>query len=290
MPKSRFNKRSHARAARHNPLGRPAAEAGAGAASTSNTTATPTTTTTTTSAAEAIIPLLAKLPDPNSSSPPAGVSASDRAWALASVASLLTDKSARKLLLGQQLVTRLVRALADPELSVRREAAGAIRNLCVEGGYEVRGELVNKGIMTPLVTQCEFVSTSLDCCAVARRLMGTPALLFQILAQFSHTVNSAPANSTNGAAAPNGSSADAAMEKPFEQMNRKERRHASRASTTANGISTTSSSSLPQSNGAESGAQIASSAPAALAALDEDPRRELIELADNLVTVVWCIG
>lgn len=102
-----------------------------------------------------------------------GADASERKWACAAVSNLIqNDPSTRRLLQGKNIVGALITRLTDSEEEVVVEAAGALRyvfsififsyrqpksyfalrNLCIDGGYDICAEMYNKNILTPLKT------------------------------------------------------------------------------------------------------------------------------------------
>ncbi|RKP27498.1 armadillo-type protein [Syncephalis pseudoplumigaleata] len=91
---------------------------------------------------EAVLPVITKL---------SAVDANERAWACACASNLVgQDHRTRKLLLSHGLVDRLIDRLTDTALPVAAEAAGALRNLTVTGGYKVCTDMFNKNIVTAM--------------------------------------------------------------------------------------------------------------------------------------------
>jgi hypothetical protein len=104
----------------------------------------------------------------------------DRKWACAAVSNLIqNDPSTRRLLQGKNIVGALITRLSDSEEEVVVEAAGALRlavrdpfacrvgvhridrNLCIDGGYDLCGEMYNKNVLAPLkafIPKVSFVS------------------------------------------------------------------------------------------------------------------------------------
>lgn len=97
--------------------------------------------------------------------------ASERKWACVAVSNIIqNDPSTRRLLQGNNVVGSLIIRLTDNEEEVVAEATGALRcedilfaifmclrqfeyrNLCVDGGPDICGEMYNKQILTPLKT------------------------------------------------------------------------------------------------------------------------------------------
>ncbi|KAL4253634.1 Armadillo-like helical [Abortiporus biennis] len=103
---------------------------------------------------EQILPILQKMESPD---------ASDRKWACVAVSNLIqNDPSTRRLLQGKNVVGALITRLTDSEEEVVVEAAGALRNLCIDGGYDICGEMYNKGILSPLKSFIPKISTTLS--------------------------------------------------------------------------------------------------------------------------------
>lgn len=91
---------------------------------------------------EAVVPVIEKL---------ASQDVQERIWACAAVSNLIqNDSSTRRLLQGKNVVGALIARLSDNVEEVVVEAAGALRNLCIDGGYEICAEMFNKGILAPL--------------------------------------------------------------------------------------------------------------------------------------------
>jgi hypothetical protein len=92
----------------------------------------------------------------------------ERRWACVAISNLIqNDPSTRRLLQGKNVVGALITRLTDSEEEVVVEAAGAlryvlcitcgpvlstVRNLCIDGGYDICAEMYNKNILTPLKT------------------------------------------------------------------------------------------------------------------------------------------
>ncbi|KAF8140491.1 ARM repeat-containing protein [Boletus edulis] len=102
---------------------------------------------------EAILPIIQKMESPDGS---------ERKWACVAVSNLIqNDPSTRRLLQGKNVVGALITRLSDSEEEVWIEAAGALRNLCIDGGYDICAEMYNKNILAPLRTFVPKVSTML---------------------------------------------------------------------------------------------------------------------------------
>ncbi|KAJ2917874.1 hypothetical protein MD484_g2591, partial [Candolleomyces efflorescens] len=101
-----------------------------------------------------ILPILQKME---------GADASERKWACVAVSNIIqNDPSTRRLLQGKNVVGALITRLSDSEEEVVVEAMGALRNLCIDGGYDICAEMYNKNILTPLKTFIPKISTTLS--------------------------------------------------------------------------------------------------------------------------------
>ena len=94
--------------------------------------------------------------------------AAERKWACVAVSNLIqNDPSTRRLLQGKNVIGALINRLSDSEEEVVVEAAGSlrlvtkiylhvcsssrtIRNLCIDGGYDICAEMYNKHILSHL--------------------------------------------------------------------------------------------------------------------------------------------
>ncbi|KAJ4485724.1 armadillo-type protein [Lentinula aciculospora] len=129
---------------RHNPMRVPDTHLPKGLASASSTS----------TKNEAILPIIQKMESPD---------ASDRKWACVAVSNLIqNDPSTRRLLQGKNVVGALIGRLTDSEDEVLVEAMGALRNLCIDGGYDICAEMYNKNILAPLKTFIPKISTVLS--------------------------------------------------------------------------------------------------------------------------------
>ncbi|VDB84234.1 unnamed protein product [Peniophora sp. CBMAI 1063] len=129
---------------RHNPMRVPDSHLPKGLASASSTSAK----------TEAILPILQKM---------GSADAAERQWACVAVSNLIyNDPSTRRLLQGKNVVGALITRLSDPEEEVVVEAAGALRNLCIDGGYDICAEMYNKNILAPLSTFIPKISNMLS--------------------------------------------------------------------------------------------------------------------------------
>lgn len=241
MPKSRRDW-SGSRRARHDPLRRG--------------------TTAVSEVKAEVVPVLEKLPGG-----PSDVPTGEKVWALASISSLLEEEHGarnRRLLLSRNIVARVLYELEhDTNLEVRREASGALRNLCVEGDSDIFGELVNKGGLE-IVLQCLRWAT-----------MGLQNQERQM----------------ERAKAPAREARERLLSKPVEQMNRKERRHAAKlaAGTMHEGALTDNPEFAPDASAAVDVRGWAADAPASLAAMDPPAAQCLVEMCESLVTILGCI-
>lgn len=103
---------------------------------------------------EAVLPIMQKMESPDSS---------ERKWACVAVSNLIqNDPSTRRLLQGKNVVGSLITRLSDSEEEVWIEAAGALRNLCIDGGYDICAEMYNKNILAPLKAFVPRISSALS--------------------------------------------------------------------------------------------------------------------------------
>ncbi|EMD42255.1 hypothetical protein CERSUDRAFT_110786 [Gelatoporia subvermispora B] len=103
---------------------------------------------------EAILPIIQKMES---------VDPTERKWACVAVSNLIqNDPSTRRLLQGKNVVGALITRLSDSEEEVVVEAAGALRNLCIDGGFDICAEMYNKNILAPLKTFIPKISTTLS--------------------------------------------------------------------------------------------------------------------------------
>ncbi|KLO07006.1 ARM repeat-containing protein [Schizopora paradoxa] len=108
----------------------------------------------TSSKKDAVLPIIQKLE---------GGEAQDRTWACSAVSNLIqNDPSTRRLLQGKNIVGILISKLSDSVDEVVVEAAGALRNLCIDAGYDVCAEMFNKNIISPLKDLIPKISSALD--------------------------------------------------------------------------------------------------------------------------------
>ncbi|KAF5366940.1 hypothetical protein D9757_010836 [Collybiopsis confluens] len=129
---------------RHNPMRVPDSHLPKGLASASSSS----------TKNEAILPIIQKMES---------LEASDRKWACVAVSNLIqNDPSTRRLLQGKNVVGVLISRLTDSEDEVILEAMGALRNLCIDGGYDICAEMYNKNILTPLKTFVSKISNAVS--------------------------------------------------------------------------------------------------------------------------------
>ncbi|KAF5385007.1 hypothetical protein D9615_001213 [Tricholomella constricta] len=129
---------------RHNPMRVPDSHLPRGLASASSTS----------SKTEAILPILQKVMESSD--------ATERKWACVAVSNLIqNDPSTRRLLQGKNIVGALITRLTDSEEEVIVEAAGSLRNLCIDGGYDICAEMYNKNILVPWKTFIPKISNTL---------------------------------------------------------------------------------------------------------------------------------
>ncbi|CUA76366.1 HEAT repeat-containing protein 3 [Mus musculus] [Rhizoctonia solani] len=103
---------------------------------------------------EAVLPIIQKMSSED---------VAERTWACAAVSNLIqNDPATRRLLQGKNVVGALITRLSDSSEEVAAEATGALRNLCIDGGFEICAEMFNKGIMGPLTEFIPKLSTTLQ--------------------------------------------------------------------------------------------------------------------------------
>ncbi|KAF8204010.1 armadillo-type protein [Pholiota molesta] len=129
---------------RHNPMRVPDSHLPKGLASASESS----------SKSNEILPILQRMENAD---------ASERKWACVAVSNLIqNDPSTRRLLQGKNVVGALITRLTDSEEEVSVEAVGALRNLCIDGGFDICAEMYNKNILTPLKSFIPKISTTLS--------------------------------------------------------------------------------------------------------------------------------
>lgn len=302
MPKSGFDPQRHQRKLhRHNPLSKSASSSAQPSPSSSVVSSASldalqqaAKATNGTSKSNDIVPLLANLPAPDApASSSASINLADKVWSLASVSLLLSTSSTqtaaevkhnRKLLLSHNLVGRLILALqSHTEIDVRREASGALRNLCVDAGIDVRNEVVNKGGVGAILSTMRWASNALGFDGTSSS--SNPAVSF---------IDDAPTQEQDL------ESKRALLAKPLDKMNKKEKRHATKLATAlgktleevaGQGLSPEDEKKLlsSSSNSDETMQTSTSHKGEPFLTLDSNTRKGLIEMAENLVTLVWCL-
>ncbi|KAG8914198.1 hypothetical protein FRC01_004177, partial [Tulasnella sp. 417] len=101
-----------------------------------------------------VIPVLDKLDSPE---------VEDRRWACAAVSSLIqNDASTRRLLQAKGVVDKLITRLSDTDEDVVAEATGSLRNLAVDGGYDMCAHIFNKNILAPLKSFVPKITATLQ--------------------------------------------------------------------------------------------------------------------------------
>ncbi|WVR03702.1 hypothetical protein IAU60_000697 [Kwoniella sp. DSM 27419] len=101
-----------------------------------------------------MLPVLKKLKSPEYA---------DRTWACAAICNLITnDAATRRLFQGKNVVGELIERLSDSVDEVVVEASGALRNLAIDGGHEICGEMANKGLMSHMTVLIGKIASTLD--------------------------------------------------------------------------------------------------------------------------------
>ncbi|WFC98028.1 hypothetical protein MYAM1_000749 [Malassezia yamatoensis] len=210
-----------------------------------------------------VVPVLGKLPESAGETIPPG----EQVWALASISSLLEDENAdrnRRMLLSKNVIKRIIFALeSNTDLEIRREASGALRNLCVNGDTDVLGEIANKG----------GIEAVLNCLRWAT--MGLQNQQKQL----------------ERAQAPLREARERLLSKPMDQMNRKERRQAAKLQ-----AGTIPDTLKAQTDFAPDPASIvevhewAADVPQQLLAMEPAAATCLVETCENLVVILGCVS
>ncbi|WFD29669.1 hypothetical protein MSPP1_000679 [Malassezia sp. CBS 17886] len=217
-------------------------------------------------AEQQVIPVLAKLPlGPGDGTVPGG----EKVWALASVSTLLADggdsadaKKDRRLLLSSNVVARVLYALeTDTDLEVRREASGVLRNLCVEGHADVVGEIGNKGGVDVALQCLRWAAIGLQIHEHQRERAREPALAER----------------------------ERLLGKPAAELNRKERRLAAKlaAGKLPAGDAHADFAGDAHAHGLDVQGW-ADDAPTSLAAMQPNAAQCLVDMCENLVTMIGC--
>ncbi|PWN22170.1 hypothetical protein BCV69DRAFT_281175 [Microstroma glucosiphilum] len=231
---------------RHNPIARTTTASGSAAVASNSSQL---------GQQEDVIPVINSLPLTSSPSAPVSLEEDEKVHrALLSLNPLLLTKTSRVALLAPKhmLLQRLLHHLDHHRLEVRKEAAGCLRNLCVEGQWSGREQVWNLGGGATALAQIQYAAEELGLLPKTDRA--------QVVSQ---TVPEAV-----GAA------------KKSEEMNRKERRQAAKANKTSGGAAATPDSVAPA---------IATPASAAAEADAHDLHLLHLSLLENHLTIIWCL-
>lgn len=231
---------------RHNPIARTTTASGSAAAASNGSQP---------GQQEDVIPVINSLPLTSSPSAPLSLEEDEKVHrALLSLNPLLLTKSSRVALLAPKhmLLQRLLHHLNHHRLEVRKEAAGCLRNLCVEGQWSGREQVWNLGGGTTALAQIEYAAGELG-----------------LLPKTQHAQVAAEAVPE----------ATAASKKP-EEMNRKERRQAAKATKSSAGAAASPDNVAPA---------IATPASAAAEADAHDLHLLHLSLLENHLTIIWCL-
>ena len=79
------------------------------------------------------------------------VDAVEREWACSALANFALEAESLQILMQNNVIKKLSERLIDSDPMVQVGAAGALRNLAVEGGEAIREEMLKKDILTPLL-------------------------------------------------------------------------------------------------------------------------------------------
>lgn len=279
MPKSRFNAvREKARASRHNPL-HTARRAGTGADGdqheqefTLRRKHGADTGSATTSSGTDVLPVLKSLPLDNSAA--AEVPQSDVLWALTSLAGFLSSKAQRTELLHPKhdIVARiLVHLHAERPIEVRDAASGCLRNLCIEAGGKARKMLETRECLSACLAEVRVAAEDLD-----------------LIERSDRDVASRASAATHAAA-----QAEALLNKPASEMNRKERRHAAKAEAAA---AKRRQQHVPRQSVPAEVQDVQNNPPPSVAASPQQPQLSDEHLLaccshlNNLAAVLWCLA
>ncbi|KAE8267206.1 hypothetical protein A4X09_0g5147 [Tilletia walkeri] len=270
MPKSRFRIN---KAARNDPLARPAASSSSKTSGRASAGGPRSATADPDSPAFAVS-LLNKLSLP-STAPDALLPLTEAVWTLSALGSHIASKPIRTALLhpDQRLGQRILHALdpatyahisgeedAEDRLALLTQAAGVLRNLCIDAPWGVRDNLGKQGL-------------------VARCIAVLQLVIYGQEEQQSHTAGEAVEAASSSL--PN---------KPAEEMNRKEKRLAAKAAAAAG---TAPASAATTGETAKTTTAIAQGStptkthitPAFLAVSPHT-----MPLLDNIVTLLWCLA
>lgn len=211
--------------------------------------------------AQTVIPALAKL-GMDASAP--AVDTGDKVWALASVSTLLVEDEAahRPALLEHRVLERVLYTLkSDTNLEVRREASGALRNLCQGSADDVLARMVELEGLDTVLQVMRWASLGLQNHEQRLERARAPLLAEQ----------------------------EKLLNKPVEQMNRKERRLAAKL---AQGRApSAAATAVAEFTGDDALDTLdvhgwGHDAPASLMAMDSAAAQCLVDMCENLVTVL----
>ncbi|OCB87063.1 hypothetical protein A7U60_g5798 [Sanghuangporus baumii] len=124
----------------------------------------------TSSRKDEVLPIIRKLES---------VDAQERTWACSAVSNLIqNDPSTRRLLQGKNIVGALITRLTDSIEEVVVEASGALRNLCIDAGYDICAEMYNKNILAPLQTFIPKISNALHHLVTSQKSENSSELVY----------------------------------------------------------------------------------------------------------------
>ncbi|KAL5536078.1 hypothetical protein ACEPAF_4183 [Sanghuangporus sanghuang] len=124
----------------------------------------------TSSRKDEVLPIIRKLES---------VDAQERTWACSAVSNLIqNDPSTRRLLQGKNIVGALITRLTDSVEEVVVEASGALRNLCIDAGYDICAEMYNKNILAPLQTFIPKISNALHHLVTSQKSENSSELVY----------------------------------------------------------------------------------------------------------------
>ncbi|CAE6442616.1 hypothetical protein ACGC1H_007560 [Rhizoctonia solani] len=127
---------------------------------------------------EAVLPIIQKMSSED---------VAERTWACAAVSNLIqNDPATRRLLQGKNVIGALITRLSDSSEEVAAEATGALRNLCIDGGFEICAEMFNKGIMDPLTEFIPKLSTTLQ--NVLENPKSAPEKVHELVYEFAENI------------------------------------------------------------------------------------------------------
>ncbi|KAK0551323.1 hypothetical protein OC845_002233 [Tilletia horrida] len=289
MPKSKFR---ISKTARHDPLARPSASAAAAvavavagsskagsakSAQPSSASVAAAATSDPTSPAFAVS-LLTKLSLPSSTASPTSVlPLTEAIWTLSALGSHIGSKPIRTALLhpDHKLGPRILHALdpatyahlsgeedAEDRLAVLTQASGVLRNLCIDAPWGVRDNLGRQGLFRVCISVLQLVIYGQE---------------------------------QEGASGTSATSSSALVQKPADQMNRKEKRHAAKAAAAAAAAAAGDAPSAPALIGSEPDHPAAQptgpkSSPNPISPDFLAASPHTLALLDNILTLVWCLA